>query len=139
MNFKKMLSRSGRGLLQARANNIANTVKAEQEQVVTCYKRQALVLISELTNLMDLSINNSTSLSPVDKDFCPEEFCKKVHNLKCELRDALIDWKIAIETYNSWFPEDSMSYPKELKEVVGFNFDILVDSGDSEETEDKAV
>lgn len=27
MNFKKMLSRSGDGLLQARANNIANTVK----------------------------------------------------------------------------------------------------------------
>lgn len=25
MNFKKMLSRSGDGLLQARANNIANT------------------------------------------------------------------------------------------------------------------
>lgn len=29
MNFKKMLSRSGDGLLQARANNIANTVRSK--------------------------------------------------------------------------------------------------------------
>ena len=61
MNFKKMLSRSGDGLLQARANNIANTVKTEQEQVISEYKRTALSLMNQLTNLMDLSINNTTS------------------------------------------------------------------------------
>lgn len=33
MNFKKMLSRSGDGLLQARANNIANTVKTERSKL----------------------------------------------------------------------------------------------------------
>lgn len=46
MNFKKILSRSGQSLLQARANNIANTVKAEQEQLVSNYKRDALALIN---------------------------------------------------------------------------------------------
>lgn len=52
MNFKKMLSRSGDGLLQARANNIANTVKTEQEQVISEYKRTALSLMNQLTNLI---------------------------------------------------------------------------------------
>lgn len=139
MNFKKMLSRSGQGLLQSRANNIANTVKAEQEQLVSCFKRRSLSIISELTNLMDLSINDSTSLSPVGKDFRPAEFCERVHTLKCELRDALIDWKIAIETHNSWFPEDSMSYPEELKGVIGLDFDVLADLDNSKEPENEAV
>lgn len=125
MNFKKMLSRSGDGLLQARANNIANTVKTEQEQVISEYKRTALSLMNQLTNLMDLSINNTTSLSPVDRDFNPREFCEKIHALKSTLRDALIDWKIALETYNVWFPEDRLSMPKELENVCGLEFDVL--------------
>ena len=125
MNFKEMLSRSGDGLLQARANNIANTVKTEQEQVISEYKRTALSLMNQLTNLMDLSINNTTSLSPVDRDFNPREFCEKIHALKSTLRDALIDWKIALETYNVWFPEDRLSMPKELENVCGLEFDVL--------------
>lgn len=125
MNFKKMLSRSGDGLLQARANNVANTVKTEQEQVISEYKRTALSLMNQLTNLMDLSINNTTSLSPVDRDFNPREFCEKIHALKSTLRDALIDWKIALETYNVWFPEDRLSMPKELENVCGLEFDVL--------------
>ena len=47
MNFKKMLSRSGNDLLQVRANNIANTVKNEQEQIISEYKRTALSLINQ--------------------------------------------------------------------------------------------
>lgn len=125
MNFKKMLSRSGDGLLQARANNIANTVKTEQEQVISEYKRTALSLMNQLTNLMDLSINNTTSLSPVDRDFNPREFCEKIHALKSTLRDALIDWKIALETYNVWFPEDRLSMSKELENVCDLEFDVL--------------
>lgn len=125
MNFKKMLSRSGNDLLQVRANNIANTVKNEQEQIISEYKRTALSLINQLTNLMDLSINNTTSLSPVDKDFDPREFCEKIQDLKSTLRDALIDWKIALETYNAWFPESELNMPKELKNICGLDYDVL--------------
>lgn len=132
MNFKKMLSRSGNDLLQVRANNIANTVKNEQEQIISKYKRTALSLINQLTNLMDLSINNTTSLSPVDKDFDPREFCKKIQDLKSTLRDALIDWKIALETYNAWFPESELNMPKELKNICGLDYDVL---GVEEESE----
>lgn len=108
-----------------RANNIANTVKNEQEQIISEYKRTALSLINQLTNLMDLSINNTTSLSPVDKDFDPREFCEKIQDLKSTLRDALIDWKIALETYNAWFPEDELDMPKELKNICGLDYDVL--------------
>jgi hypothetical protein len=134
MKFKSILSRSGQGLLNARATNIANIVKAEQEQVIATYKREAQRLINELTNLMDLSINNTTSLSPVDKDFNPKQFVETIHTKKSGLRDALVDWKIAVETYNEWFPEDAVTLPKELGNVVGLGI-ILMD----EESDDKEI
>lgn len=52
MKFKSILSRSGQGLLNARATNIANIVKAEQEQVIATYKREAQRLINELTAVL---------------------------------------------------------------------------------------
>ena len=79
---------------------------------------------------MDLSINNTTSLSPVDRDFNPREFCEKIHALKSTLRDALIDWKIALETYNAWFPESELNMPKELKNICGLDYDVLWQSQD---------
>lgn len=135
MKFKKVLSRSGQGLLQARANNIANTVKAEQEQIISEKKRAAQELLNNLTNLMDLSINNTTSLSPVDKDFSASAFVKEVQNKKEELRDVLVDWKIAIETFNEWFPEEAITMPKELKEVHGLGIILLEDEDALDEEE----
>lgn len=135
MNFKKILSRSGQSLLQARANNIANTVKAEQEQLVSNYKRDALALINELTNLMDLSIDNTTSLSPVSKDFNPAEFVATINTKKQELRDIMVEWKVALQTYNQWFPEDPMQMPEMLRTISGLDIDIL-DDEDVEEIAD---
>ena len=136
MKFKSILSRSGQGLLNARATNIANIVKAEQEQVIATYKREAQRLINELTNLMDLSINNTTSLSPVDKDFNPKQFVETIHIKKSGLRDVLVDWKIAVETYNEWFPEDAVTLPKELGNVVGLGIIIMDEEADDKEIED---
>ena len=104
-------------MLAARARGIANTVKQEQEALIADSKRKAQGIINELTNLMDLSINSTTSLSPVSKDFNPKRFVEEIQNKKSELRDTLVDWKIAIETHNEWFPEEAISMPKELAEV----------------------
>jgi hypothetical protein len=136
MKFKSILSRSGQGLLNARATNIANIVKAEQEQVIAIYKREAQRLINELTNLMDLSINNTTSLSPVDKDFNPKQFVETIHIKKSGLRDVLVDWKIAVETYNEWFPEDAVTLPKELGNVVGLGIILMDEESDDKEIEE---
>lgn len=136
MKFKSILSRSGQGLLNARATNIANIVKAEQEQVIATYKREAQRLINELTNLMDLSINNTTSLSPVDKDFNPKQFVETIHIKKNGLRDVLVDWKIAVETYNEWFPEDAVTLPKELGNVVGLGIILMDEESDDKEIEE---
>ena len=136
MKFKSILSRSGQGLLNARATNIANIVKAEQEQVIATYKREAQRLINELTNLMDLSINNTTSLSPVDKDSNPKQFVETIHIKKSGLRDVLVDWKIAVETYNEWFPEDAVTLPKELGNVVGLGIILMDEESDDKEIEE---
>lgn len=136
MKFKSILSRSGQGLLNARATNIANIVKAEQEQVIATYKREAQRLINELTNLMDLSINNTTSLSPVDKDFNPKQFVEAIHTKKSGLRDVLVDWEIAVETYNEWFPEDAVTLPKELGNVVGLGIILMDEESDDKEIEE---
>ena len=136
MKFKSILSRSGQGLLNARATNIANIVKAEQEQVIATYKREAQRLINELTNLMDLSINNTTSLSPVDKDFNPKQFVETIHIKKSGLHDVLVDWKIAVETYNEWFPEDAVTLPKELGNVVGLGIILMDEESDDKEIEE---
>lgn len=136
MKFKSILSRSGQGLLNARATNIANIVKAEQEQVIATYKREAQRLINGLTNLMDLSINNTTSLSPVDKDFNPKQFVETIHTKKSGLRDVLVDWKIAVETYNEWFPEDAVTLPKELGNVVGLGIILMDEESDDKEIEE---
>lgn len=76
---------------------------------------------------MDLSINSTTSLSPVSKDFNPKRFVEEIQNKKSELRDTLVDWKIAIETHNEWFPEEAISMPKELAEVWGLGITLVED------------
>ena len=127
MKFAKVLSRSGQSLLAARARGIANTVKQEQEALIADSKRKAQGIINELTNLMDLSINSTTSLTPVSKDFNPKRFVEEIQNKKSELRDTLVDWKIAIETHNEWFPEEAISMPKELAEVWGLGITLVED------------
>lgn len=134
MKFAKVLSRSGQSLLAARARGIANTVKQEQEALIADSKRKAQGIINELTNLMDLSINSTTSLSPVSKDFNPRRFVEAIQNKKSELRDTLVDWKIAIETYNEWFPDEAISMPKELTEVWGLGITLVEDDEEKEET-----
>lgn len=114
MKFKSILSRSGQGLLNARATNIANIVKAEQEQVISTYKREAQRLINELTNLMDLSINNTTSLSPVDKDFNPKQFVETIHIKKSGLRDVLVDWKLLLKLTTNGFQKMQSHCQKNL-------------------------
>jgi len=115
MKFAKVLSRSGQSLLAARARGIANTVKQEQEALIADSKRKAQGIINELTNLMDLSINSTTSLSPVSKDFNPKRFVEEIQNKKSELRD------------NEWFPEEAISMPKELAEVWGLGITLVED------------
>lgn len=133
MKFAKVLSRSGQSLLAARARGIANTVKQEQEALIADSKRKAQGIINELTNLMDLSINSTTSLSPVSKDFNPKRFVEEIQNKKSELRDTLVDWKIAIETHNEWFLEEAISMPKELAEVWGLGITLVEDDEEKEE------
>ena len=136
MKFAKVLSRSGQSLLAARARGIANTVKQEQEALIADSKRKAQGIINELTNLMDLSINSTTSLSPVSKDFNPRRFVEAIQNKKSGLRDVLVDWKIAVETYNEWFPEDAVTLPKELGNVVGLGIILMDEESDDKEIEE---
>lgn len=135
MNFRSMLSRSGQNLLNDRAQNITNIVKAEQEQLIGESKRKSLNLIAELTNLMDLSINNTTSLSPVDKDFVARDFVVAVQRKKEQLRDSMIDWKIGVETFQEWFPEEEMAMPKVLLSVDG-SFSTSISPASEQEVEE---
>lgn len=50
-----------------------------------------------------------------------------IQNKKSELRDTLVDWKIAIETHNEWFPDEAISMPKELTEVWGLGITLVED------------
>ena len=52
---------------------------------------------------------------------------EEIQNKKSELRDTLVDWKIAIETHNEWFPEEAISMPKELAEVWGLGITLVED------------
>lgn len=121
MEFKGILSRSGQSLLESRAANISNLVKFEQEEIINDLRKEILRKESELDSIQDLSINNTTSLNPVKADFKPSDFCKKIHEIKINTQNLIMEYIIAVNTFNDWFPTEEKSIPQNYYDIVNLN------------------
>lgn len=105
-SFKAKLGASGKGVLDARAANIAIMTKIEATASLNAYKAEVLRIKTAIANHEDLAINSTTSLRPGGKDFDPKEWVTKDVGLHLSLREATLKYKVVQDWYDRLFPKD---------------------------------
>lgn len=102
--FKEDLKKSGQSVLDARAQNVYEMTKIEEESYLQEKRRVVLSLQNELNNLKDLSIKSTTSLV-VGENFNPKEWVNNRHDIEASLRIAKIEYALAKKVDQEEFPE----------------------------------
>lgn len=102
-SFKEGLRRSGQSVLDARAQNLYEMTKIEEERFLQECKMKVLRLQNELNTHCDLSIRSTTSLE-VGKNFDPKAWVAKRHDLERLLRVAKIEYALAERVDGDEFP-----------------------------------
>lgn len=105
-SFKEGLKRSGQKVLDARAQNLYEMTKIEEERFLQECKMKVLRLQNELNTHCDLSIKSTTSLE-VGNGFNPKAWIQKRHELERELRVARIEYALALKVDEEEFPTDN--------------------------------
>lgn len=103
--FKDVLKKRGQSVLDARAQNLYEMTKIEEERYLQERKMAVLQLQGELNRHRDLSITSTTSLE-VGKNFNPKDWVAKRHQLECDLRVARIEYALALKVDKEEFPDD---------------------------------
>ena len=104
-SFKEGLKKSGQSVLDARAQNLYEMTKIEEERFLQECKMKVLRLRNELNTHKDLSVKSTTSLE-VGKGFDPKTWVIKRHQLQRELRIAEIEYALANKVDAEEFPAD---------------------------------
>lgn len=104
-SFKEGLRKSGKSVLDARAQNLYEMTKIEEERFLQECKMKVLRLRNELNTHKDLSVKSTTSLE-VGKGFDPKTWVTKRHQLQRELRIAEIEYALANKVDAEEFPAD---------------------------------
>lgn len=104
-SFKEGLKKSGQSVLDARAQNLYEMTKIEEERFLQECKMKVLRLRNELNTHKDLSVKSTTSLE-VGKGFDPKTWVTKRHQLQRELRIAEIEYALANKVDAEEFPAD---------------------------------
>lgn len=103
--FKEILTQRGKSVLDARAQNLYEMTKIEEERFIQECKMKVLRLQNELNKHRDLSITSTTSLE-VGKGFEPKVWIVKRHDLERQLRVAKIEYALALKVDKEEFPSD---------------------------------
>lgn len=105
-NFEKNLTASNKEIKATRAKRVSQQAELAQDDIVRNLKREELELETKLENLEDLSPSSALSLNPIEGDFNAKEWCRKVQEIKIELLNKQIEYKVAKETYDKYFKEE---------------------------------
>lgn len=110
--FKEILKKRGQSVLDARAQNLYEMTKVEEDRFLQECRMKVLRLQNELNNHRDLSVTSTTSLE-VGKGFDPKTWIAKRHDLERQLRVAKIEYALAKKVDEEEFPAE------ELEEISG--------------------
>lgn len=94
-SFKDGLRRSGQSVLDARAQNLYEMTKIEEERFIQECKMKVLRIKNELNKHRDLSVKSTTSLE-VGNGFDPKAWVAKRHQLERDLRVANIEYALDV-------------------------------------------
>lgn len=112
--FKEILKKRGQSVLDARAQNLYEMTKVEEDRFLQECRMKVLRLQNELNNHRDLSVTSTTSLE-VGKGFDPKTWIAKRHDLERQLRVAKIEYALAKKVDEEEFPAE------ELEEISGID------------------
>lgn len=113
--FKEILTQRGKSVLDARAQNLYEMTKIEEERFIQECKMKVLRLQNELNKHRDLSITSTTSLE-IGKGFEPKAWVTKRHDLERQLRVAKIEYALALKVDKEEFPAE-----EELESIEGIS------------------
>lgn len=115
--FKQILTKRGQSVLDARAQNLYEMTKVEEDRFLQECRMKVLRLQNELNNHRDLSVTSTTSLE-VGKGFDPKAWIAKRHDLERQLRVAKIEYALAKKVDEEEFPADETDEIDNLTNVL---------------------
>lgn len=111
------MRRSGQSVLDARAQNLYEMTKIEEERFIQECKMKVLRIKNELNKHRDLSVKSTTSLE-VGNGFDPKAWVAKRHQLERDLRVANIEYALALKVDSEEFPADETEEMINVAEVL---------------------
>lgn len=120
-SFKEVLKKSGQSVLDARAQNLYNMTKIEEERYLQECKMNIYRLQNELDNHRDLSVKSTTSLE-VGKNFDPKAWVAKRHDLERQLRVAKIEYALAKKVDEEEFSAEELEGISGIDEILNEDF-----------------
>lgn len=115
--FKEILKKRGQSVLDARAQNLYEMTKVEEDRFLQECRMKVLRLQNELNNHRDLSVTSTTSLE-VGKGFDPKAWIAKRHDLERQLRVAKIEYALAKKVDEEEFPTEESEEISGIDEVL---------------------
>ena len=117
--FNESLSKSGKGVLDARAANLAEMTKIEADRQLSDYKAKVLRIKNQIANHEDLAVTSRDSLVVGGKDFESKLWVEKGIELEKQLRVAKIEYTLVKKWHDRLFPEneEAMELEEEVEDV----------------------
>ena len=115
-SFKERLGATGKTVLNARAQNIAEMTKIEASNLVSSYKTKVLRLENQIENHADLAVESTHSLRPGTKDFDPRAWVDTQIQYQKDLRIAKIEYNLVKKWYDDMFPAEEEGEIDEVEE-----------------------
>lgn len=129
-SFKDGLRRSGQSVLDARAQNLYEMTKIEEERFIQECKMKVLRIKNELNKHRDLSVKSTTSLE-VGNGFDPKAWVAKRHQLERDLRVANIEYALALKVDGEEFPAASLTFNDKGKGFIIGSFRVVMPNDDA--------
>lgn len=105
--FTNLIAANPDQTLQRRAAAIATSAEIAQQNIVNALKQKKTDLELKITNLTDFAPESKDSLRPGSKDWDAKQWALDLQDAKQDLYYVNIQLKIAQETYDEYFKEES--------------------------------
>lgn len=105
--FVTLISSNGNEALKRRAATIAQNAEVAQQNLVNNLKQRKIEIDLKIADLTDLAPDSSVSLRPGNKDWDAKKWVADLQQAKQDRYSVEIQLKLAEETYNEYFRENS--------------------------------
>ena len=105
--FVTLISSNGNEALKRRADTIAQNAEVAQQNLVNNLKQRKIEIDLKIADLTDLAPDSSVSLRPGNKDWDAKKWVADLQKAKQDKYAVEIQLKLAEETYNEYFRENS--------------------------------